>query len=46
MECENGNVEVQWNNIKECMLNNISDSVGKVEKRAKKKNMDYTGNDL
>jgi hypothetical protein len=28
--CENGNVEVQWNNIKVC------DLVGKVEKRARK----------
>jgi len=27
---------VQWNNIKECMLDTISDLVGKVEKRARK----------
>jgi len=27
------NTDVQWNNIKECMLDNISDLVGKVEKR-------------
>ena len=35
-ECENGNTEVQWNNIKECMQDTISDLVGKVEKRARK----------
>ena len=34
--CESGNVEVQWNNIKECVLDTISDMVGKVEKRARK----------
>jgi hypothetical protein len=34
--CESGNVEVQWNNIKDCGLDNISDLVGKVEKRARK----------
>ena len=31
-----GNVGVQWNNIKECVLDTISDLVGKVEKRARK----------
>ena len=31
-----GNVEVQWKNIKECVLDTISDLVGKVEKRARK----------
>jgi len=36
IECESGNAEVQWKNIKECVLNTISDSVGKVEKRARK----------
>jgi hypothetical protein len=36
IECESGNAEVQWNNIKECMLDTISDMVGKVEKRARK----------
>jgi hypothetical protein len=36
MGCESGNVEVQWNNIKECVLDTISDLVGKVEKRARK----------
>jgi hypothetical protein len=30
-----GNVEVQWNKIKECVLDTISDLVGKVEKRAR-----------
>ena len=30
------NAEVQWNNTKECMLDTISDLVGKVEKRARK----------
>ena len=34
--CESGNVEVQWSNIKECVLDAISDLVGKVEKRARK----------
>ena len=36
IECESGNAEVQWKNIKECMLDTISDLVGKVEKRARK----------
>ena len=34
IECDSGNVEVQWNNIKECLT--VSDLVGKVEKRARK----------
>ena len=34
--CDSGNVEVQWNNIKECVLDTLSDLVGKVEKRASK----------
>jgi hypothetical protein len=35
---KSGNVEVQWNNIKECVLDTrtISDLVGKVEKRSRK----------
>jgi len=33
--CDSGNVEVQWNNIKGCVLDTISDLVGKVEKRAR-----------
>jgi hypothetical protein len=36
IECECGNAEVQWKNIKECVLDTISDLVGKVEKRARK----------
>ena len=35
-ECESGNAEVQWKNIKECVLDTISDLVGKVEKRERK----------
>ena len=31
MGCESGNLEVQWNNINECVLDTISDLVGKVE---------------
>jgi hypothetical protein len=44
VECDSGYVEVQWNNIKECVLDTLNDLVGRVEKRAKK-TMDYTGND-
>ena len=36
IECESGTAEVQWKNIKECVLDTISDLVGKVEKRARK----------
>ena len=36
IECESGNAEVQWKNIKECVLDTISDLVGKVKKRARK----------
>ena len=36
IECESGNAEMQWKNIKECVLDTISDFVGKVEKRARK----------
>ena len=36
IECESGNVEVQWKNIKECVLDTVSDLVGEVEKRARK----------
>ena len=35
IECESWNAEVQWNNIKECMLDTVSGLVGKVEKRAR-----------
>ena len=34
-ECDSGNVEVQWNNINECVLDTASDLLGKVEKRAR-----------
>jgi hypothetical protein len=34
--CDSGNVEVRWNNIKECVLDTISDLVGKVKKTARK----------
>jgi hypothetical protein len=32
---ESDNVELQWNNIMECVLDTISDLVGKVEKKAR-----------
>ena len=35
-ECESGNVEVQWKNIKECVLDTTGDLVGEVGKRAGK----------
>jgi hypothetical protein len=34
--CHSGNIELQWNNIKECVLDTLSDPVGKVEKRERK----------
>jgi len=34
--CDSGNVEVQWKNVKDCALDNLSDLVGKVEKKARK----------
>jgi hypothetical protein len=36
IKCESGNVEVQWKNIKKCVLDTMSDLVGKVERRARK----------
>ena len=36
IECESGNAEVQWKNIKECVLDTVSALGGKVEKRARK----------
>ena len=36
IECDSGNVEVQWNNIKGCVLDTLSDLVGTVKKRARK----------
>jgi hypothetical protein len=34
--CVNRNVEGQWNNIKKCLLDTMSDCVRKVEKRTRK----------
>jgi hypothetical protein len=36
VNCVNRNVEGQWNNIKKCLLDTMSDSAGKVETRARK----------
>jgi type I site-specific restriction endonuclease len=36
MECGSGNVEVQWKNMKECVLDTIRDLVSRVEKRVRK----------
>jgi hypothetical protein len=36
IEYKSENVEVQWNNIKKCVLNTMSGLVGKVERRARK----------
>jgi hypothetical protein len=36
IKCDSGNAEVQWHNIKECVLDTLSDLAGKVEKRARK----------
>jgi hypothetical protein len=44
IECDSGNVEVQWKNIKKCVLDTLGDLVGKVEKRVRKP-LDCTGND-
>jgi hypothetical protein len=34
-DCVNRNIEGQWNNIKKCLLDTMSDCVGKFEKRAR-----------
>jgi len=34
IECESGNVEVQWNNIKKCLLD-LSDLLGKAWRKAR-----------
>jgi hypothetical protein len=34
-DCVNRNVEGQWNNIKKCLLDTMSDCVGKVDKEAR-----------
>jgi hypothetical protein len=36
IECDSGNVEMRWNNIKERVLDTLSDLVGKVKKKARK----------
>jgi hypothetical protein len=36
VDFESGNVEMQWNNIKKCVLDTMSDLVGKVERRSRK----------
>jgi hypothetical protein len=36
IECESGNVEVQWKKIKKCVLDTIRDLVKKKKKRARK----------
>jgi hypothetical protein len=36
-DCVNRNVEGEWNNIKKCLLDTMSDCVGKVEKGARKR---------
>jgi len=33
IECDSGNVEVQWNNIKECVLDTLSDRLGKSRRK-------------
>ena len=35
VECESRNVEVQWNNMKKCVLDTISDLVRRVKRRAR-----------
>jgi hypothetical protein len=36
IECESGNVRVQWNNIRKYMLDTMSDLSGKVQRIARK----------
>jgi hypothetical protein len=36
---ESGNMEVQWNNIKKCVLDTMSNLVGKVERRARSRGL-------
>jgi hypothetical protein len=36
IKCESGNVEVQWNNSKKCVLRTLSDCRGKDDRRARK----------
>jgi len=44
MECVSASVEVQWNSIKKCVLDTMSDLIRKVD-RKNKKDISYTGND-
>ena len=43
IECEGGNMEVQWNNIKKCVLDTRMSWLQKSEETYKA--TDYTGND-
>jgi len=36
VECEIENMKVQWKNINKCMIDTMSDLIGKVEKRGRK----------
>jgi hypothetical protein len=36
IKCQSGNLEVQWNNIKKCVLDSMSDLVGKDDRKARK----------
>jgi hypothetical protein len=36
IKCESGNVEMQWNNIKTCVLDTMSKLVGKIERKGRK----------
>jgi hypothetical protein len=36
IKCESGNMKVQWNNIKKCVLDTLSNFVGKVNRTARK----------
>jgi len=36
IKCESGNVKVQWNNSKKCVLRTMSDCWGKDDRRARK----------
>jgi hypothetical protein len=35
IECESGNVEMQWNHIRKCVLDTMSDLVGKADRKAR-----------
>ena len=44
MECKSESVEVQWNSIKKCVLDTMSDLIRKVDRKSKKA-ISYMGND-